>query len=207
MGQPDENYPWPWSIYQWIQGEVATAAAVPDQKSFALELASFLAHLQQCETLGAPPPGKHNFFRGGALRTYDSEAKASLVRLAGLIDTKGATELWESALKTEWSEKPVWIHGDFSAANLLVRDGRLTAVIDFGCSAVGDPACDLAICWTCLNAPARKRFRTALKIDEATWTRGKGWVIWKAMLVMSANLSSNPVVADGAAKVIAEVLD
>jgi aminoglycoside phosphotransferase (APT) family kinase protein len=93
--------------------------------------------------------------------------------------------MWEAALAATWNGPPVWVHGDVAPGNLLVRGGRLAAVIDFGCSAVGDPACDLVIAWTYLDAPARAAFRDALPLDDATWTRAAGWALWKALIVLA----------------------
>ena len=79
----------------------------------------------------------------------------------------------------------MWTHGDIAPGNLLVQDGALSAVIDFGCSCVGDPACDLAIAWTTFRGPSRAAFRTALPLDDETWARGRGWALWKALIIAS----------------------
>src|SRR5918997_1595383 len=93
------------------------------------------------------PPGRHNFFRGGPLTVYDAETQQAVDALDGRIDTEAALAAWEAALGAEWGGPPVWLHGDVAAGNLLGEEGRLGAVIDFGCLGVGDPACDLAIAW------------------------------------------------------------
>ena len=90
----------------------------------------------------------HSFYRGGALTTYDAETRHALAVLKGKIDVETAFEVWEAALATTWNGLPVWVHGDISAGNLLVQEERLSAVIDFGQLAIGDPTCDLAIAWT-----------------------------------------------------------
>ncbi len=74
------------------------------------------------------------------------------------------------------------MHGDVSADNLLIEEGRLRAVIDFGCCAVGDPACDLAIAWTLFKGDARQAFRAALPLDSGTWVRGRAWTLWKSLI-------------------------
>jgi aminoglycoside phosphotransferase (APT) family kinase protein len=79
----------------------------------------------------------------------------------------------------------VWVHGDVSVSNLLVQTGRLSAVIDFGQLGVGDPACDLAIAWTFFDGASRQAFRHALALDAETWARGRGWTLWKALIVTS----------------------
>ena len=100
-------------------------------------------------------------------------------------------DVWETALSATWTAAPVWVHGDVGVGNLLVRDGRLCAVIDFGNLAVGDPACDLAPAWTVFDGPSREAFRTTLALDAATWARGRGWVLWKALIVAAGLTSSN----------------
>ena len=90
--------------------------------------------------------------------------------------------MWEEALRSRWEGADVWFHGDVAVGNLLVREGRLSAVIDFGTSGVGDPACDLVIAWTYLDTGARKVFREAVGLDEATWARARGWALWKALI-------------------------
>jgi len=82
----------------------------------------------------------------------------------------------------------VWVHGDVTATNLLVADGRLAGVLDFGCVAVGDPACDLAIAWTLFHGDSRTAFRDRLAVDDETWTRGRGWALWKALITLAQAL-------------------
>jgi aminoglycoside phosphotransferase (APT) family kinase protein len=93
--------------------------------------------------------------------------------------------VWEDALAATWHAPPVWVHGDVAPANLLVVDGRLRAVLDFGCSAVGDPACDVVIAWTFFTGASRRVFRDRLQVDDGAWRRGRGWALWKALLVLA----------------------
>ncbi len=151
MGAPTEDYPWPWSIYRWIDGDTAAIERIADLDQFATGLAEFLVALQQIDATGGPAPGPHNFFRGGSPAYYDREARQAIATLGDRIDGKAATAVWEAALAAEWHGTPVWFHGDVSHGNLLVKDGKLSAVIDFGTSGVGDPACDLYIAWTFLD--------------------------------------------------------
>jgi aminoglycoside phosphotransferase (APT) family kinase protein len=185
MGSPGEGYPWNWSVYRWIEGETVTSSAIADMDAFAHDLAQFLLQFQSLDTTGGPLPGKHNFFRGGSLVAYDHETRQALEILKEKIDTKYATELWEEALETSWTSPPVWVHGDISSGNLLVRNGKLSAVIDFGCLAIGDPACDLMIAWTFFQGKSRKAFRQALPYNTDTWVRAQAWVLWKALIVMA----------------------
>jgi aminoglycoside phosphotransferase (APT) family kinase protein len=206
LGRPAEGYPWPWSVYRWLPGETATNARVADLQLFAATLARFLVALQQIDATSGPPPGAHNFFRGGPLTVYDGETRQAIAALAGTIDTDAATAVWDAALAATWRGAPVWVHGDVAAGNLLVEGGRLSAVIDFGTSAVGDPACDLAIAWTFFTGDSRETFRTALPLDEATWARGRGWTLWKALITLAARPGTNARAASESRHVLDEVL-
>lgn len=184
-GAPGEGYPWPWSVRRWIEGETVLARPVGDLRRFVTDLAGFLAALQGIDARGGPEAGTRSFHRGGRLAVYDDQTRQALAALAGRIDIAAATAVWEAALSTAWDAAPVWVHGDIAAGNLLAREGRLSAVIDFGCMAVGDPACDLAIAWTLLDAEGRAAFRAALPLDAGTWARGRGWALWKALILAS----------------------
>jgi aminoglycoside phosphotransferase (APT) family kinase protein len=126
--------------------------------------------------------------------------------LHGEIDAEAVTGVWEAALDANWHGTPVWLHGDVRASNLLVRGGRLSAVIDFGCSGVGDPACDLTIAWTLFSGDSREAFRAALPVDDATWARGRGWAMWKALITLAEHVDTNPAEAGKARLAIDEVL-
>ena len=114
--------------------------------------------------------------------------------------------MWEAALEATWDGLPVWIHGDVAAGNLLVRNGSLAAVIDFGCSGIGDPACDLTIAWTLLSGESRTAFRAALPLDKQTWMRARGWTLWKALITLVEHIYASTIEAEKARGVIDEVL-
>lgn len=206
MGEPADGYPWHWSVYRWLEGEIATTAPIADLRQFAMSLADFLVALQRADAAGGPPPGTHNFYRGGPLTVYDGETRQALIAIAGQIDTAAATEVWEAALAAPWRGAPVWFHGDVCVGNLLVMDGRLSAVIDFGTSGVGDPSCDLAIAWTLFAGESREAFRAALPLHQATWARGRGWTLWKALIVAAALPGTNTLEVETSRRVIDEVL-
>ncbi len=114
-GQPGEGYPWPWSVYRWLDGETVAPERVKDMNQLARDLARWIV----------------------ALRSI----------------------AWEAALAAPvWKAEPVWVHGDLHSGNLLVLQGRLSSVIDFGCLGVGDPACDLMVAWNLFDADARAVF-------------------------------------------------
>ncbi|MGE5603408.1 MAG: aminoglycoside phosphotransferase family protein [Nitrososphaerales archaeon] len=206
MGLPAPHYPWPWSVYRWLDGETATLERIRDERRFAADLAQFLVALQQIDPAGGPPPGAHNFFRGAPPAVYDGETRQAIATLDGEIDARTATAVWETALSTTWQGSPVWVHGDVAAGNLLADGGQLSAVIDFGSSAVGDPACDLTIAWTLLSHEGREAFRSALPLDSGAWARARGWAVWKALITFVKHRGTNPVEAAKARHVIIEVV-
>ncbi|MGN9810267.1 aminoglycoside phosphotransferase family protein [Micromonospora sp. BQ11] len=181
-GVPDEDYPWPWSVHRWIDGDTAAVGHVGDLTAFAGTLAGFLTALRTVDATGGPGAGPHSAGRGGPLSTYADDTRRAADALGDRIPTDRVLRIWDAALDARWTGAPVWFHGDVAPGNLLVRDGRLAAVIDFGCCGVGDPACDTVIAWTFLDRPARAAFRAALDVDDATWARGRGWALWKALI-------------------------
>ncbi len=185
MGEPDDGFPRPWSVYRWISGDTACVDRIASLTAFAADLAGFLAALYAIDATGGPPPGAHNFFRGGPLNTYDAQSREAIRVLERELDTDAATEVWEAALASSWDRPPVWVHGDVDEENMLVAEGTLRAVIDFGCAAVGDPACDLVMAWTFFAGESRDVFRDGLRLDDATWARGRGWALWKALITMA----------------------
>jgi aminoglycoside phosphotransferase (APT) family kinase protein len=185
QGKPSAHYPHPWSIYRWLDGVTATAERIADPVRFAVDLAGFLAALQSIDAADGPQPGVHNWYRGGSLRTYDKETQGALEQLAGRVDVELARDIWASALGARWDGADRWFHGDVAEGNLLLHDGQLAAVIDFGTCGVGDPACDLAIAWTLLSADGRQAFRDRLSVDALSWRRGRGWALWKALSTCS----------------------
>jgi aminoglycoside phosphotransferase (APT) family kinase protein len=189
-GTPDAGFPYPWSVYRWLEGEPAATAPVGDLTAFATALAGFLKALSCVNSTGGPEPGEHNFFRGGPLATYEGEALEAVDALGTEIPRDDVLRAWEDAMATSWDREPVWFHGDVAVGNLLVRDGRLAAVLDFGSSGVGDPACDMVIAWTFLSGPSRDRFRAELGVDPGTWSRGRGWALWKALITLAGDPGS-----------------
>ena len=146
-GNPSEEYLWPWSINKWIEGETVTKENVRDLNEFAADLGSFLIELQSIDASNGPVAGAHNFYRGGLISVYDEEARVAIENNKDVFDETLLKHLWDLALRSTWNRKPVWVHGDVAPGNLLVKDGKLCAVIDFGILGVGDPACDAAMAW------------------------------------------------------------
>ncbi|MEV4120219.1 aminoglycoside phosphotransferase family protein [Micromonospora sp. NPDC049645] len=202
-GQPGAGYPYPWSIYRWIDGRIAQSERIDDLTRFATDLAAFLRALRDVDATDGPAPGPHSAWRGGPLSTYDGETRRAIVAHRDQVPVDTVTRMWQAALDATWAGPAVWFHGDVAHGNLLVRGGRLAAVIDFGCSGVGDPACDTVIAWTLLHGPSRSAFREALGLDDATWARGRGWALWKSLITLG---DQDPAKAAGARQVLDELL-
>jgi aminoglycoside phosphotransferase (APT) family kinase protein len=207
-GMPAEGYPFAWSVYRWLKGESATPERITDLGQLAADLAQFVAALQRIDPTGGPSPGEHNFFRGVPLAKRDAATRAAIASLDGEIDVDAVTAAWEEALRApEWQRPPVWIHGDLDARNLLVENGRLSAVIDFGGLGVGDPACDVMVAWKVLSADTRDSFRAALSVDGATWARSRGWALSQAVIALAYYTEeTNSVLVAEAQRWMAEVL-
>ncbi len=205
-GEPDEKYPYNWSVYKWLKGENASIEQLLDPCQTAIELAQFITALQQIDTRGGPLAEEHNL-RGVPLKTRDKVTRESIATLKDTIDTNAAFAVWEEALQAlEWNNKPVWFHGDLLIGNLLFERGRLSAVIDFGGLGVGDPACDLMIAWSLFSGESRKVFRESLKVDDATWARGRGQALSQAVIFIPYYLNTNPIGVGYARKMIKEIL-
>jgi aminoglycoside phosphotransferase (APT) family kinase protein len=204
-GVPGEGYPWPWSVYRWLDGEEATADL--DGRGAAVALGRFLAALQAVDPTDGPRAGPHNGFRGGPLARRDAATRAAIAALHDVVDPAAATAVWDAAREAPvWAGPPLWIHGDLIPGNLLAHRGRLSAVLDFGCLGVGDPACDGMAAWTFLDADTREEFRAAAGLDDATWKRARGWALSWGLIALPYYRESNPVLAGRARRAVDEVL-
>ncbi len=195
-GRPAAGYPWYWSVVRWLDGETPLGATVE-----AHELAELVTSLQRIDPGGGPSPGAR---RGEPLTIRDPYVQQALEHL----DVPGAADLWRRALAApEWDRERVWLHADLDARNVLVRDGRLTGVIDWGCVGVGDPAVDVMAAWKLLSADGRGRFRELLGIDDATWLRAQGWAVSQALIALDYyTLETYPVLVHEARRWLAELL-
>lgn len=203
-GEPGGGYPYSWSVYRWLDGETARADRIVDPVRFALDLADFIVALRAVDATDGPRPGQHNWYRGGTLRTYDGQASRALAALDGRIDVDLAGEIWKCALDARWDGTQRWFHGDIAQGNLLLDDGQLAAIIDFGSCGVGDPSCDVAIAWTLLTVDGRQAFRARLSVDDATWARGRGWALWKT-LVNVASVPDQSEAATTSRRILGEI--
>ncbi|MBP9792270.1 MAG: phosphotransferase [Rickettsiales bacterium] len=194
MGHPSKRYPWHWSIYEYLDGDSANSILLSDQEleGLAHDLGVVLNELHKIDITDAPLPGLHNYWRGEHISVYENGALRYFVQLEGLIDSEQVLSIWKKAVITKWQNSPLWIHGDLASSNILVKDGKLYAVIDFGGCAQGDPACDLMIAWMFFKGKSRQIFKNTIKLNEDTWLRAKAWALWKSSfeLVNIADKSS-----------------
>lgn len=204
-GNPTKEYPFNWGIYKWIEGETLTYKNTLNLDLLAIDLAKFLKELQSIDATLGPKAGKHNFYRGGSLNIYDNETRIALKNLKNIFDTNSLENIWKKCLKSKYTNKPVWIHGDIAVGNLLIKDGRLSAVIDFGILGTGDPACDYVMAWTFFSNKSREIFKSHLNCDEETFERAKGWALWKALISYDIE-NPNSVISKWAANCINQIL-
>jgi aminoglycoside phosphotransferase (APT) family kinase protein len=183
-GRPGAGYPFPWSVRNWLAGETLSDAADVDRDQLVTDLAAFLVALRQAPARG-PACGLHSFYRGCHPSAYSENVERHLAELGDKVDADACRAVWAQATTSAWPSAPVWFHGDIAVGNLLIRDGRLAAVIDFGTSGVGDPACDLVIAWNSLSRTERRAFAEAVGLDRDTWRRARGWALWKALFQLT----------------------
>ena len=204
-GAPAEGYPWAWAVHRWIEGETPVEGRLTRPELLARDLADFVTAMRNVSLPEGPAA-----YRGVPLATVDKATRAAIEELRHTsepFDADAALTAWRRALAAPpWTEPGRWLHSDLMPGNLLVTDGRLTAVLDFATAGTGDPACDLIPAWNLLPPIARDTFRVAADIDEATWARGRGWALSMAVIQLPYYRGTNPVISANARHVIREVL-
>jgi aminoglycoside phosphotransferase (APT) family kinase protein len=210
-GAPAEGYPWPWSIVPFLPGTPAADGPPFDQGRAAADLGGFFGALHA----PAPPDAPANPYRGVPLaqRAASFEQNLSALDLGGLADRDLVLAAWETALAVPgWDGPPVWLHGDPHPANILIGDGRVSGVLDFGDITAGDPAADLSLAWMLLPVSRHDDFRAAYALagngpaDGATWARGRGWALNFAVVFLAWS-ADNPRMHDVGRRTMAAVLD
>lgn len=204
VGEPGPGYPGLWTAYRWIPGVTADELTMGDPDVFAADLAGFVTALRAVDTAGRVWDGRS---RGGPLAGRDDEVRRGLVDSAHLVDTGRLAGVWQDCLDAPVHDgADVWLHADLMPGNLLVRGGRLAAVIDLDAVGVGDPAVDLMPAWNLLPAGARDTYRRALGAGDAVWRRGRGWALVQALGALAYYVDTNPVMAGTARRTLAAVL-
>ena len=201
VGRPGFGYPERWSVVRWIEGRAPETPEAPGPSADALarDLASFVTALHAAEVPAeaAADPAVRSY-RTGPLSAIDAEIRQYVAACRGLanlpLDLDACLEMWAEAIALPAIEdEPVrWVHADLLAENLLVRDGRLAAVLDFGGIAVGDPSVDLVIAWEVLGPRAREVFRSCLDTGDVTWLRGRAWALAIAVMTFPYYWQSMP---------------
>jgi aminoglycoside phosphotransferase (APT) family kinase protein len=204
LGEPALGYPFRWSVVRWFPGEVPGDGNV-DLVRAAGDLAAFIRALQEVDASGAPRKGGTS--RGAPLANLADVVDEHLKVLEGEIDGAHARRVYEVALEAgPWPGAPTWLHGDLQAGNLIVRDRRLTAVIDWGGLGVGDPSCEYAPAWSLFTGESRQAFREATGVDDATWARARAWVLIPALTGLPYYRDTFPAFAEASRYRIAQVL-
>lgn len=207
LGAPGEGYPWQWSVSRWLTGSPPEIGSLPRPDRTATELARFVAALRQIPVDTSLASGPHNGFIGAPLVRRDADTRVAIAATAGIFDSAALTAVWDAALAAPpWPHPPVWVHGDLHPGNLLMADGHLNAVLDFGELGVGDPACDALIAWTLLPPAAREIFRAESGLDDDAWTRGRGYALSTGLNAYTAYAATNPRVAASTRHQITETL-
>jgi aminoglycoside phosphotransferase (APT) family kinase protein len=206
-GAPSQEYPAAWLIVRWLDGKEATLERLDDPVEAAWTLAAFVRALIAIDATGGPAPGRHNFWRGVSLAARDDMTRRGISESEGLVDTEAVTQAWERDLAAPvWSRPPTWLHGDLAPDNMLVNDGTLSAVIDWGGLGVGDPAAELLPAWNLFRGASREAYREALGFDDATWARGRGLALSTSVVALPYYKNTIPVRAKHAIDVIRAVL-
>ena len=201
-GRPDPAFPWPWSVVPWFDGESLLSVPVGDEAAAAHSLASFLRALHRPAPEGAPA----NPWRGVPLPARTPILHGHLERLGAAVDRASILRTWNAVLTAPpWPGLAVWIHGDFHPGNIVGRNGRVSAVVDFGDVTAGDPATDLSLAWM-LPATFRSAFRQAVAVnlgdlDRAGWIRARGWALALGVAYQAGSQPGDPLIPLGRATI------
>jgi aminoglycoside phosphotransferase (APT) family kinase protein len=207
VGKPAFGYRWDWSVSRWLRGETATVKGLADPRRTAIELAEFLTALQHALPVESDAPNPHDEVTGVPLAKRDHATRAAIAAVQDAFDAPAMTAVWDAALRAPaWDRGPVWYLGDLHLGNLLISGGHLSAVIDFAGLGAGDPACDLVIAWNLLSPQTRQVFRAALRVDDATWTRARGWALTTGLNAYTSYAATSPLVAVNTHRQISQVL-
>jgi aminoglycoside phosphotransferase (APT) family kinase protein len=206
VGAPADEYPFPWYVSPWLVGENPTPGGSLDMRQLAVDLAALVLALQRIDTAGAPPPKRGQ--RGGPLAPADASTRDRAAQLHDEVDVSALLSVWDAGLRAPgWEGRPVWVHGDLSDGNLLVRGGRLSGVIDWGGLCAGDPAVDLMVAWNLFDAENRAVYRDALGfVNDAMWLRGRAWATSAAIQALPYYRDTNPDIVARSWRAVREVL-
>ncbi len=206
-GEATDEFPCAWTVCAWLAGDNADFDRLANPVQAARQLAACIHALQKIDPTDGPAPGEHNFMRGVPLAKREAFTQASIAKSEGLVDKHAVATAWAVDRDAPvWRKPGVWIHGDLAPGNLLARDGRLSAMIDWGGLGVGDPATDLLPAWNLFTGESRAAFREALAVDDATWARGRGLALSQAVGAISYYRDTNPAVLRWGLRMTQEIL-
>jgi aminoglycoside phosphotransferase (APT) family kinase protein len=193
VGEPEDGYPFRWAVHRWLPGEGAALDRMSDASSFAKDLADVVRSLQAVSTAGAPPATN----RARPLVEYDDATRMVIAAAADLIDSSAALDVWEAALAAPPHDGAlVWVQGDLEG-NCLVRDGRLSGIVDWGSACTGDPAVDVQVVWSLLfTDDSRRVFLDALEVDDATLARARGAAVNQACAALPYYMNTYPEIVE-----------
>ncbi|MFD7617922.1 aminoglycoside phosphotransferase family protein [Streptomyces sp. NPDC059802] len=182
IGEPSARFPRPWTIMTWVHGEALDHTSISRGDHAADTLAGFLRALH----VEAPAEAPASSDRGGHPKECTDGFEKFLQAVAPGDIAADVRAVWDDAVAApEWEGPPVWVHGDLHPANVVVSDGTLSGVIDFGDMFAGDPAWDLAAAWVLLPTGAASRFFDVYALaDEATIRRARGLAALKSLFLM-----------------------
>ncbi|MDM7854451.1 aminoglycoside phosphotransferase family protein [Cellulomonas alba] len=199
-GNPSDDYPWSWSVLTWLDGVNPRIDALDDPDALARELVTLVRAIRALELPDGEPKDQ-------PLSGRDDQVRRDLAALADDVDIATLAAIWDEALAhAEWDGTRTWVHHDLAPGNLLLRDGRLSGLIDFAGIGLGDAASDLGVAWNLLPAGARATLRDGLGVDDATWVRGRARALAQALVQLPYYRDTNPVLAANAWRVLREVL-
>lgn len=205
-GEPVDEFPWIWGVYNWLQGDDGWARPFEDLNTMAEDLAGFMTAMQAIDPTGGPASGKNNNYRGIQLSKLDLPFRSSVEELGNRINKDAVLAIWDRVSQQPLWNEARWIHGDLHPGNLLSHKQKLSAVIDFDYLGVGDPACDLMPAWHVFDAESRQIFRDRLNVDDATWARGQGWSLLQAIRALPFYWDKNPVMVQMSKRTLREIL-
>ena len=194
IGEPEHAYSESWSVVTWIDGEhpqTAKEAGIDEQRQLATDLARVIRAIRE-QKVPRNIDESLRWYRGGALKDFDTAVRKALKKCEEIVDLDLdlalAAEVWDQAMtmpRAQVAQTDCWYHADLVAENLLVSEGSLHAVLDWGVMGVGDPAVDLHGAWELLGTEARALFRRKLGVEQEDWACARAWALGIAVTCFS----------------------